>query len=135
MILTTNRIGSFDAAFKSRIHLAIKYHPLSQTSRSDLWRTFLSKAITPPGPEWIRDGSIDTIATHELNGRQIKNVVRTAHALAVGEGLDLNLVHINMALKAMEKFETDFTEDKAKHLTELDTTQTEERTSKKRRLG
>jgi hypothetical protein len=61
--------------------------------------------------------------------------VRTAHALAVGEGLDLNLVHINMALKATKKFETDFTEDKAKHLAELDTTQTEERTSKKRRLG
>ena len=42
LFLTTNRMGTFDAAFKSRIHLAIRYYPLSFETRRDLWRSFIS---------------------------------------------------------------------------------------------
>lgn len=135
MILTTNRIGSFDTAFTSRIHLAIKYHHLSPPSRRELWRTFLLKASPHARLDWIDNSSLDELAMEELNGRQIKNIVRTAHALAVGNDNNLNLAHINMALKGMKTFETDFAEEKAKRRMENDSHSTDHHASKRRRVN
>ncbi|OCL02005.1 P-loop containing nucleoside triphosphate hydrolase protein [Glonium stellatum] len=114
MFLTTNRIGSFDTAFKSRIHLAIKYPPLSHSSRRDLWKAFIFRAAPESDLEWVNMGSLERLANKELNGRQIKNIVRTAHALAVSQSESMKFSHVNMALRAMEAFETDFAEDTAK---------------------
>ena len=114
MFLTTNRIGSFDAAFKSRIHLAIKYPPLSHASRRDLWKTFIFRAAPESDLDWVNMGSLERLANKELNGRQIKNTVRTAHALAVSQNESIKFAHINLALRAMEAFELDFAEDTAK---------------------
>lgn len=54
---------------------------------------------------------LDTLAAEELNGRQIKNTVRTAHALAVSAGTELNVKHIRTALKAMKAFDIDLAEE------------------------
>ena len=43
----------------------------------------------------------------DLNGRQIKNTVRTGHALAVSEGIDLAAQHLDMALKVTKTFDVD----------------------------
>lgn len=104
MFLTINRIGSFDAAFKARIHLAIKYPPLTYASRRDLWKAFIFRAAPEADLEWMNMGSLKRLASKELNGRQIKNVVRTAHALAVSESEAMKFAHIDMALRAMEAF-------------------------------
>lgn len=133
MILTTNRISSFDSAFTSRIHLAIKYHPLSPTARRDLWKTFLLKASPHSDLDWINNDSLDRLAMQKLNGRQIKNIVRTAHALAVSNGIDLTLAHIDIALKGMKMFETDFAQEQARRRSEYDNHPTD-RTSKRRRV-
>lgn len=114
MFLTTNRIGSFDTAFKSRIHLAIKYPPLSHASRRDLWKTFIFRAAPESDLDWVNMGSLERLANKEVNGRQIKNIVRTAHALAVSQNESMKFAHINLALRAMEAFESDFAEDTAK---------------------
>jgi len=53
------------------------------------------------------------LAAEELNGRQIKNIVRTAHALAVSSNTQLGHHHINKALNAMKMFEADFAEEAA----------------------
>ena len=53
-------------------------------------------------------GYLDVLATEDLNGRQIKNLVRTAHALAVSQNVLIQLQHIEIALNAMKKFESDF---------------------------
>ncbi|KAF2035608.1 P-loop containing nucleoside triphosphate hydrolase protein [Setomelanomma holmii] len=37
LILTTNRIGTFDEAFKSRVQLALHYPPLSEKGRYEVW--------------------------------------------------------------------------------------------------
>jgi len=43
--------------------------------------------------------------------RQIKNIVRTAQALAVSSNKQLMLRHIRTAMDAMKMFEADFAED------------------------
>ena len=131
MFLTTNRVGSFDSAFQSRIHLAVKYPPLSRDSRRDLWKQFISRVSPESGSSWI--GSFDRLASKNLNGRQIKNIVRTAHALAVSRNIHMTIDHINMALRAMETFEADFAEDTAKRRAEEGSPATGERTSKRQR--
>ena len=111
MFLTTNRIGSFDDAFKSRIHLAIKYPALSPTSRKSLWDVFLRKASPGSSLEWLDSECLERIANEDLNGRQIKNVARTAATLAAGEGSALRFAHIETALKAIQAFDSNLAAD------------------------
>lgn len=57
------------------------------------------------------DGTLDRLQAERLNGRQIKNLVRTASALALcdedAEGV-IREEHISMALGPMKIFEEDF---------------------------
>ncbi|KAH6876627.1 P-loop containing nucleoside triphosphate hydrolase protein [Thelonectria olida] len=111
MFLTTNRIQSFDRAFKSRIHLAIYYPKLDKSSRKEIWELFLER----PGLEIeadVRDsGFIETMAGQNLNGRQIKNAVSLARSFAVSQGRSLGQQHLETAFAAMTSFETDFIRD------------------------
>lgn len=111
MILTTNRISTFDAAFKSRIHLAIKYPALSFDSRRDLWVMFITNVHKRPLPPWSDDEFLNSVAAETLNGRQIKNAVRTAYALAIADGSELRPEDIRMSLKSIKDFEEDFAQD------------------------
>ena len=83
MFLTTNRVGSFDKAFKPRIHLAVKYPALSHAAREELWWTFISRAAPEDDLYWLDLESLRRLAAEELNGRQIKNIVRIAHSKAI----------------------------------------------------
>lgn len=86
LILTSNRVGTFDEAFKSRIQLALHYKPLTMAQRRKIWRNFLA---------WLKDmgesdavdfddisDNLDELARHEMNGRQIRNSLTTARQLA-----------------------------------------------------
>jgi hypothetical protein len=61
--------------------------------------------------DWVDDECLHRLALEELNGRQIKNIVRTAYSLAQGAEKELELAHIEMALRNVRAFETDFAED------------------------
>jgi hypothetical protein len=50
---------------------------------------------------------LDRLAAEELNGRQIKNIVRTACAIAISNGSEMTTKHIAMGLKAIMTFEAD----------------------------
>jgi len=99
LILTTNRIHSFDPAFTSRIHFCIHFPKLTPDARRQVWQTFLLKvpginadnALLTPGTLW-------RLAVQDFNGRQIKNVVRAAYAMAKSERVVLQYRHINTAL-------------------------------------
>ena len=108
LFLTTNRIGTFDRAFKSRIHLAIHYPKLSTETRKSLWHAFLDRASPESAAAMIYNEELDDFAQEDLNGRQIRNVVRTAHALAISDGGMIAVDHVQMALGAMKTFEADF---------------------------
>lgn len=120
LILTTNRVGTFDEAFKSRILLSLHYEKLSIGQRRKIWRGFInhledthvsnsgkdtgredklrnggssstanaSLKVGSPAEDLpdidfqeIRD-SLDELASPELNGRQIRNIITTARQLA-----------------------------------------------------
>lgn len=79
MFLTTNRVGHFDDAFISRIHVVIKYDPLSEDNRRQIWTQFFDK-LTDERQDFIITGRAkqyvledDIIKKLEWNGREIRN--------------------------------------------------------------
>jgi hypothetical protein len=77
LFLTTNRIKSFDPAMESRVTVALHYDHLDVGARRQIWKNMLSLAEESHGRiSW------DALSQHVLNGRQIKNAVRLAVALA-----------------------------------------------------
>lgn len=99
LFLTTNRVDAFDPAFESRIHLTIHYPPLDVESRLHVWRTFTQQQKQPGSSSNLDDGMLTKLAQVELNGRQIKNVVKTARLLAVRDKAPLSLDHIETVLR------------------------------------
>jgi len=91
MFLTTNRVETFDPAFQSRIHISLDYPPLSIDSRRMIWKNFLSASQQPNG---ITDRQLDQLAYMDMNGRQIKNVLKTAQLLARRKSRVLEHEHI-----------------------------------------
>ncbi|KAK3361879.1 hypothetical protein B0T24DRAFT_670835 [Lasiosphaeria ovina] len=43
LILTSNRVGTFDEAFKSRIQLSLHYDTLNKLQRGQIWKNFLGR--------------------------------------------------------------------------------------------
>ncbi|CAI9632725.1 unnamed protein product [Alternaria burnsii] len=107
LILTTNRIGTFDEAFKSRIQLALHYPPLNRDGRWEIWRNFvqsLSEAGENINTEEI-SRKLDILARHKLNGRQIRNTISTARQLARYKKETLRYTHVDQAVRVVNEFE------------------------------
>ena len=91
MILTTNRIKSLDVAVQSRIHLAVRYDDLTRPQMLNIFRTILDK-FKPRDRD--REKILDYFETYakdnklKLNGRQIRNLVFSARAMALSKGND-----------------------------------------------
>ena len=105
LFLTTNRVQAFDEAFLSRIHVALHFHELSQSSKEQVWTAFISKV---GAQNEITKEQIASLAQRDVNGRQIKNAARTAHSLAVGRGEKVEYRHFVETLDAMREFTTEF---------------------------
>jgi len=86
-------------------------------------------------PQWRDSALLDKLADYELNGRQIKNIVRTGFALALSAGTKLSPKHIAMGLKALKSFDSDFTEDAGRNGNDNDQHTTEDQRSKRPRLS
>jgi SpoVK/Ycf46/Vps4 family AAA+-type ATPase len=113
LFLTTNRVETFDEAFQSRIHIALRYNDLDKKARRVIWKTFLGMvAKEESGPDRalrdvVNDKELEGLARRELNGRQIKNAVRTAQALALSKNEGLSMEHLKLVLAVTEGFEHD----------------------------
>ncbi|PYH44104.1 ATP-binding protein [Aspergillus saccharolyticus JOP 1030-1] len=94
LFLTTNRAEQIDPAFESRIHISIRYPELNRSSRRQIWKQFIAQS----GVEPLAEEDVSQLAKLELNGRQIKNVLRTAHLLAAEENCGLTFHHIQVIL-------------------------------------
>jgi hypothetical protein len=103
LFLTTNRVRSFDEAFQSRIHVALKYGNLEKEARKSVWRNFLEKI---PSSDVTEEG-LGILAKHLLNGREIKNAIGTAKTLADADGVNLNVERLEEVLKIQEEFEAE----------------------------
>ncbi|KAI9147175.1 26S proteasome regulatory subunit [Paramyrothecium foliicola] len=73
LFLTTNREKVLDPAIYSRIHLTINYPALDTQSRRQIWSTFLARTSSA-----VSATELDVLAGVQLNGRRIRNIVKTA---------------------------------------------------------
>jgi SpoVK/Ycf46/Vps4 family AAA+-type ATPase len=79
LFLTTNRVGLFDDAFISRIHIHIYYPDFSDEDRKKIWQTFIDKLHKErTGHLRVHIGAKEYIEGKEVtrlkwNGREIRN--------------------------------------------------------------
>ena len=97
LFLTTNRVDNIDAAFESRIHLSLQYEELSLSSRYHVWKTFLGTPSS--GAKGFSEENLQTLSEIPMNGRQIKNVIKTAQLLASRKGLPLSYDNVEVVTK------------------------------------
>ncbi|KAI0134856.1 hypothetical protein F4814DRAFT_2258 [Daldinia grandis] len=109
LFLTTNRVQTFDDAFQSRIHIALRYDDLDVKAKKAIFKIFIERARVVAGIDLMPFDEEDytSLARHNLNGRQIKNTIGTAQALAVNKGEPLNMRHIREVLNVQQNFEQD----------------------------
>ncbi|KAL9094035.1 MAG: hypothetical protein Q9165_003705 [Trypethelium subeluteriae] len=95
LFLTTNRIGTFDEAFMSRVHISLFYRNFDKKTTVKVWKTFIAQTeeIIKKN-DWthfeLRSEEIKKFAKEHWeenpdarwNGRQIRNAFHTAIAMA-----------------------------------------------------
>jgi hypothetical protein len=87
LFLTTNRVGSFDDAFISRIHVALHYKRLTDEYRAKIWeknfnRVSKENLISVAPSAYFYVTTDPDLRAVEWNGREIRNAFQTAVALA-----------------------------------------------------
>jgi hypothetical protein len=107
LFLTTNRVESLDPAFQSRVQCALRYEALDEAARKRIWADMLARSPI----EVAADVAVDGLARHELNGRQIKNVLQLALALARQEKSALAQRHLDSTLDITAAFITEMQHD------------------------
>ncbi|KAI1329012.1 hypothetical protein F5Y16DRAFT_397727 [Xylariaceae sp. FL0255] len=109
LILTTNRVGTFDEAFKSRIQLALRYEKLGKSERKQIWKNFFGRLKDLGEEENIDfddvEAHYDDLAAYEMNGRQIRNTITTARQLAKYKKRKMVFAHLKRAIALAEKFD------------------------------
>ncbi|TAQ87206.1 hypothetical protein B7494_g4449 [Chlorociboria aeruginascens] len=99
LFLTTNRVKNIDPAFQSRIHISMEYSDLDVDARGQVWRNFLDRGVKHD----ISYGEIQILREVEVNGRQIKNVLKTAQLLACHKGVPLRYEHLTTVLNVEKR--------------------------------
>ncbi|KAJ3951290.1 hypothetical protein N0V92_012308 [Colletotrichum tropicale] len=99
MFLTTNRLDSIDPAFHSRVHLSLEYPGLEQSSRKEIWSGFLDKIGQGDQRHALSEEDIGKLASLDLNGRQMKNILKTSNLLACSEKTRLKFDHVKTVLE------------------------------------
>lgn len=125
IFLTTNLLSNIDHAFLSRCQIHLRYPSLSIESRLMLWKNFLSRLQNPPARSLQQDQAprgqssnsetspvavklptdgLELLAAWNLNGREIKNVIKTAHLWCCYNNSELTLASIEAAISVTAPF-------------------------------
>ncbi|KAK2802558.1 hypothetical protein FQN51_004350 [Onygenales sp. PD_10] len=92
LFLTTNRVGKFDEAFMSRIHVSIGYERLDTRAREQIWENLFRKLKEDhknggaeiryeyDAKQYVKKN--EDVKKLQWNGREIRNAFQTAVALA-----------------------------------------------------
>ncbi|KAF2198746.1 P-loop containing nucleoside triphosphate hydrolase protein [Delitschia confertaspora ATCC 74209] len=110
LILTTNRMRSFDIAVQSRIHIAIKYEELEQDQKVNIFMSFITQLQNKKLVQNFED--LENWVKKEgkkfpFNGRQIRNVVSTALGVALMEDGKLRRQHLADVADKTKAFKQD----------------------------
>jgi ATPase family associated with various cellular activities (AAA) len=107
LILTSNRVGTFDDAFKSRIQLALHYENLNVTQRRKIWRNFMNRLKTLGEDNVDFDDildHLDDLGKEDMNGREIRNAITTARQLAQFKEQPFCYAHLKHVIRVSGKF-------------------------------
>ena len=118
LILTTNRLKTFDIAVQSRVNFAIKYKDLDDKQKKAIYKTFIEQLTDDNTTDkqqllgWLDDDEqteeYGGSPFKELNGRQIRNVLFSAASIAQGDSdKRLKLDHIRKILRETTNFVKD----------------------------
>lgn len=113
LFLTTNRVGTFDEAFKSRIHLSLYYPPLEWPQSKSIWEVNMKRLrdtkrrrneLIKIDEERIFEYALSQFEEarrrkRQWNGRQIRNAFQIAGALAEHEAHDFQKETENAGLQ------------------------------------
>ncbi|PVH99194.1 hypothetical protein DM02DRAFT_529556, partial [Periconia macrospinosa] len=105
LFLTSNRVGSIDPAFKSRIHMALRYKKIDLKATREIWDNILNGIQNDNNSprvkvkiDYDREDLISWAEEHyermeeedlpTWNGRQIRNAFQSAIALASHDRLE-----------------------------------------------
>ncbi|KAI1390348.1 uncharacterized protein F4822DRAFT_233403 [Hypoxylon trugodes] len=81
LVLTSNRVGTFDEAFRSRIQLSIGYKNLDYYDRIRIWDNFIARLeeLNDDGINYtsLKD-HVKELAEFKMNGREIRNAITLA---------------------------------------------------------
>jgi SpoVK/Ycf46/Vps4 family AAA+-type ATPase len=83
------------------------YPPLNQDGRWEIWNNFIHSLKDDAANvnfEELRS-KVDVLARHNLNGRQIRNAVKTAMQLALYRNMSLGYSHLEQTIKVVNEFE------------------------------
>ncbi|KAJ4377050.1 hypothetical protein N0V86_006490 [Didymella sp. IMI 355093] len=118
LFLTTNRVETFDEAFQSRIHMGIRYENLKPAARKKIWQHHVGKVEKMAVAEsengkgkqntkTFTDDDFNELAKRNMNGRQIKNTVKTGQSIALSENATFSMEHLKRVLEVAQAFEDD----------------------------
>ncbi len=102
LFLTTNRVKNIDNAFYSRISVALKFDESNEIKRYKVWKNLLSSAQIS-----LNDDEIKELAVNNINGRQIKNIIRITQTLALAENRNVRFNDFKNSITFAMKFEHD----------------------------
>ncbi|PYH70187.1 ATP-binding protein [Aspergillus vadensis CBS 113365] len=107
LILTSNRVGTFDEAFKSRIQLSLHYENLTLGQRRKIWRNFMHRLRKVDAEnvdiEDVLD-HLDELGAEDINGREIRNAITIARQLAQFKEEKFCYSHLTRVLRVSGKF-------------------------------
>ena len=89
--------GVHGPRLRVRIHLTLTYPELTHDSRLKVWKSFIESLHVDTSA--MTDDETGRLAEKELNGRQIKNVVKMAGLLAADNGGKLNPEDLDTILR------------------------------------
>jgi hypothetical protein len=105
LFLTSNRVGVFDQAIRSRLHLAMQYHAPDKERRALLWRQKLEK-LEKEDMEFDVGDAVTVLREPAMNGREISNAVNTAKTLAAAEnGGKIRLEDLDTVVSVWQEFQ------------------------------
>lgn len=103
LILTTNRVGTFDKAFKSRIQLTLYFGDLSKEERLKIWHNYFHR-LQELNEQALNFGNLmaysGRLAETMIDGRGIRNAITTALQLSKFDGIKLTYDHLMRAIEA-----------------------------------
>lgn len=99
LFLTTNRGDNIDAAMMSRVTLGLHYTAPTNEGMKQIWTNLLTNAEIK-----FTAGDLDLLVNFNVNGREIKNSINSARALAADDRVDPTVAHVIEILRVQRSF-------------------------------